>query len=139
MSSSSSSSSSSGAEPIAVAVGDTDTNNTNTTTNNNVKSYDYIVYHATTKENAESILQEKKFRMPTQKNGIERGYVCIFALVLNTYVVLIFVLIYLIFLVCVCVFVNDPNLFIDSTSKYLFSLYLRCVIVRIIDYITPYT
>ena len=76
----SSSSSSSGAAPIAVAVGDTDTNNTNTTTNNNDnhKSYDYIVYHATTKENAKSILQEKKFRVPTQKGAIERGYVCVY-------------------------------------------------------------
>ena len=104
--SSSSSSSSSGAAPRAVAVGDTDANtttNTTTTNNNNVKSYDYIVYHATTKENAKSILQEKKFRMPTQKNGIERGYVCIFALVLNTYVVLTFVLIHHFFW-CACVF-----------------------------------
>ena len=107
----SSSSSSSGAAPRAVAVGDTDANNTNTNTNTNTnnnnndnhKSYDYIVYHATTKENAKSILQEKKFRMPTQKNGIERGYVCIFALVLNTYVVLTFVLIHHFFW-CACVF-----------------------------------
>jgi hypothetical protein len=37
------------------------------------QKYDYKVYHATTKENAESIIKENKFRLPTQKGAIERG------------------------------------------------------------------
>ncbi|OEU08662.1 hypothetical protein FRACYDRAFT_249562 [Fragilariopsis cylindrus CCMP1102] len=37
------------------------------------QTYDYRVYHATTKENAESIIKENRFRLPTQKDAIERG------------------------------------------------------------------
>ena len=37
------------------------------------QKYDYKVYHATTKENAESIIKENKFRLPTHKDATERG------------------------------------------------------------------
>jgi hypothetical protein len=37
------------------------------------QKYDYKVYHATTKENAESIIKENRFILPTQKDAIERG------------------------------------------------------------------
>ena len=40
--------------------------------NNSAGSY-YTVYHATTKENAESILKSNQFRMPTQQHAIENG------------------------------------------------------------------
>jgi hypothetical protein len=40
---------------------------------NKNQRYDYKVYHATTKENAESIVKENRFRLPTQKGAIERG------------------------------------------------------------------
>jgi len=39
----------------------------------NESSYDYKVYHVTKKENAESILKEKKFRIPTQEDAVEKG------------------------------------------------------------------
>ena len=37
------------------------------------QKYDYKVYHATTKGNAESIIKEDRFRLPTQKDAIEIG------------------------------------------------------------------
>lgn len=40
---------------------------------NSNSATDYIVYHATTKENAESILRSNQFRLPTQQHAIEKG------------------------------------------------------------------